>query len=84
VLEISINALTIAEIGVRIAAMQGAFFSSTSNLIDTIVALLCLLALTQVGNKCTRTGYFELSMDALVLIGRNVVQGVRIWRIVDR
>lgn len=84
VLEVLLNVTMIVEIGVRAAALRSRFLDSWGNVADVLVVMLCLLTLLIVRDRCTGALDVELGLDALVLAGRNALQAIRLWTIVNR
>lgn len=75
----------LAEIGVRMTAMQSAFFRSTGNLFDFAMAVVVGgLAVAMVVAEFGGVGEALVEVEAAVVVGRNAVQAVRLWRLVDR
>jgi hypothetical protein len=83
-LEIALNGAIIVEIAVRMCALQSHFLDSWGNLLDLCTVMLCALTLLIVNDRCTGALDLELSLDALVLVFRNVLQAIRLWRVINR
>ena len=84
VLEVLLSGAMLSEIILRWIAMKNAFFSSKGNLFDLVMAVLVagLTVLMVVGWQ--RESKVMAEAEALVVIGRNAVQAIRLWRLVDR
>lgn len=74
----------IVEVSIRMLALGRAFWQSPGNFVDLFVVMLCFLTLLLVGDKCSPVLDYELSLDALVLVARNVLQAVRLFLAIDR
>lgn len=102
-LELAINLLLIAEVGIRLVAFGKQFWKSTYNIVDLGLVLLCAVTLAVIffHHECSpfrrgpsypddeerstgRSGKGEELLDSILLIGRNVVQALRLVSIVRR
>ncbi|CDW99017.1 hypothetical protein [Sporisorium scitamineum] len=100
-LELAINLLLIAEVGIRLLAFGKQFWKSTYNVVDLGLVLLCAITLLVIffHHECSpfrrspwngdeegggRSGKGEELLDSILLIGRNVVQALRLVSIVRR
>lgn len=112
-LELAINLLLIAEVGIRLLAFGKRFWKSTYNIVDLGLVLLCAITLLVIffHHECSpfrrgtplpptypgddegegeaprragRSGKGEELLDSILLIGRNVVQALRLVSIVRR
>ncbi len=103
-LELAINLLLIAEVGIRLVAFGKQFWKSTYNVVDLFLVLLCAITLLVIffHHECSpfrrsptypddddasrggRSGKGEELLDSILLIGRNVVQALRLVSIVRR
>uniref|UniRef100_V5EW34 Ion transport domain-containing protein n=2 Tax=Kalmanozyma brasiliensis (strain GHG001) TaxID=1365824 RepID=V5EW34_KALBG len=97
-LELAINLLLIAEVGIRLVAFGKQFWKSTYNVVDLFLVLLCAVTLLVIffHHECSpfrrpsedgepgRSGKGEELLDSILLIGRNVVQALRLVSIVRR
>ena len=109
-LELAINLLLIAEVGIRLVAFGKQFWKSTYNIVDLGLVLLCAITLLVIffHHECSpfrrsplppsypgddgsdvpisggRSGKGEELLDSILLIGRNVVQALRLVSIVRR
>lgn len=105
-LELAINLLLIAEVGIRLVAFGKQFWKSTYNIVDLFLVLLCAITLLVIffHHECSpfrrsptptypdddeetrsgRSGKGEELLDSILLIGRNVVQALRLVSIVRR
>ncbi|EPQ28977.1 uncharacterized protein PFL1_03267 [Pseudozyma flocculosa PF-1] len=94
-LELVINLLLIAEVGIRLVAFGKQFWKSTYNIVDLGLVLLCVITLGIIffhhecspfrgGQEGGRSGKGEELLDSVLLIGRNVVQALRLVSIVRR
>lgn len=102
-LELAINLLLIAEVGIRLVAFGKQFWKSTYNVVDLGLVLLCAITLLVIffHHECSpfrrspsypdddvptqgRSGKGEELLDSILLIGRNVVQALRLVSIVRR
>ncbi|SNX81904.1 uncharacterized protein MEPE_00609 [Melanopsichium pennsylvanicum] len=102
-LELTINLLLIAEVGIRLVAFGKQFWKSTYNVVDLGLVLLCAITLLVIffHHECSpfrrgptypdrgrgggeRSGKGEELLDSILLIGRNVVQALRLVSIVRR
>ncbi|KAJ9476600.1 hypothetical protein PHBOTO_000257 [Pseudozyma hubeiensis] len=102
-LELAINLLLIAEVGIRLVAFGKQFWKSTYNVVDLGLVLLCAITLLVIffhhecspfrrspsypddeGRQGGRSGKGEELLDSILLIGRNVVQALRLVSIVRR
>lgn len=102
-LELAINLLLIAEVGIRLVAFGKQFWKSTYNVVDLGLVLLCAITLLVIffHHECSpfrrspsypdddvptqgRSGKSEELLDSILLIGRNVVQALRLVSIVRR
>lgn len=100
-LELAINLLLIAEVGIRLVAFGKQFWKSTYNVVDLFLVLLCAITLLVIffHHECSpfrrnpsypdedrggRSGKGEELLDSILLIGRNVVQALRLVAIVRR
>lgn len=102
-LELAINLLLIAEVGIRLLAFGKQFWKSTYNVVDLGLVLLCAVTLLVIffHHECSpfrrtpwnggeeegsrgRSGKGEELLDSILLIGRNVVQALRLVSIVRR
>lgn len=74
----------LAEICTRWIAMKDAFFNSKGNLFDLVMAVLVgvLTVLMVVGWQ--KESKMMAEAEALVVIARNAIQAIRLWRLVDR
>lgn len=89
-LELVVNLVLVAEVGVRFLAFGKHFWKSTFNIVDLCLVALCLLTLVVLsfGHGCSpysqRSGRGEELIDSLLLIARNVIQCTRLLSVIRR
>lgn len=89
-LELVVNVVLMAEVGVRFIAFGKHFWKSTYNIVDLCLVALCGLTLVVLffGHGCSpyaqRTGRREELLDSILLIVRNAIQCTRLLSVVRR
>lgn len=82
--ELVLSVMMMAEIMIRMLAMQSAFFKSPGNWFDLLMAsLVAVMTLVEVAFRVGSGVWWEAEA-AVLLVVRNAVQAVRVWRLVDR
>ncbi|EJD03627.1 uncharacterized protein FOMMEDRAFT_82807 [Fomitiporia mediterranea MF3/22] len=79
ILELIINTTMIAEVSIRFVAFGRRFWKSPFNVIDLVLTFFCVITvLTIVFAGCGSTSKEEELLDTLLLVGRNVLQFIRL------